>query len=352
MRNLANLLVFGVSAALLAEASADEIRFVDGRKPQQNVEVLDETLDKIEYRLAGVRQTQSYPSDKVLEVVYTRASDEYDVAMENLEFGAFSDAADLFKVAAQDARRQKGLAAKCLFLAGDAYRRGGMFDQAIKTFDDLESQHPDSRYVPEARLARGLSYLQSGNEGKARQEFGKLRSDAGKLGARWGYEGELRVQMLDESKDPGTALATYRRLAKETEMSHPTVANQAKLRIGRVLIAQGKSDEAEAFFRRILDQRSASAREVVAGAFNGLGTSLRNKAGATAAEMKEALYAHLRVVVSFEEVAHELPEALYGAGKCFQVVPAEDAVNRSRQMFYRVINEYPNSEWAAKAKQG
>jgi len=205
---------------------------------------------------------------------------------------------------------------------------------------------------PSARLARAMAHLRSGDTAKARQEFTKLRADAAKLGARWGHEGELQLQMLDEGKDPAAALATYQRLAKETEANFPTVANQAKLRIGRVMIASKKYAEAEAYFRRILDQRVASTGDVIAGAWNGLGTSLRNKPGATEADQKEALFAHLRVVVSFEDVEQEQPEALYGAGKGFQVVPAEDAANRSRQMLGRVINEYPSSDWATKAKQG
>lgn len=352
MRNLANIIVFGLSVVTVTGASADTIRFVDGRKPQENVEVLDETLENIEYRLAGVRQAQTYPSQKIIEVIYSRVPDEYEVAMDNFEVGAFKDAADLFRVAAQESRRQKGLAAKCLYQAGDSLRRGGMFKEAIEVFNELESQHSDSRYVPEARLARGLSYLRGGDEGKARQEFSKLRSDSGRLGERWGFEGELQLQMLDEKKDPAAALATYQRLAKETEANYPTVANQAKLRIGRVLIQSKKFGEAEAFFRKILEKRMASAREVVAGAYNGLGTSLRNKPGVGAAEMKEALYAHLRVVVSFEDIDEAQPEALYGAGKCFQVVPVEDAANRSRQMLGRVINLYPNSPEAKLARQG
>jgi len=352
MRKLVILTVLGAFLAVLPEAAADTIRFVDGRKPQQNVEVMNETLDSIEYRLAGVRQTQKYPSAKVLDVVYTRTPDDYQVATDNFDVGAYQDAADLFLVAAQDSRRQKGLAAKCIYQAGDALMRAGLFSDAVSTFEKLESSHADSRYIPEAALGTGLAHLRGGSASKAKASFSKLKSNSSKYGERWGYEADLQLQMLSESKDPATALTTYRRLAKETQSKYPTVANQAKLRIGRVLISSKQFDEAESFFRTILEARTVSAPDVVAGAYNGLGTSLRNKPGAGDKELREALYAHLRVIVSFEGVVSELPEALYGAGKCFQKVPVEDAANRSRRMLGRVINEFGNSSWAAKAKQG
>ena len=352
MRKFFIATALSVLAVSLPEADADTIRFVDGRKPQQNVEVMNETLDNIEYRLSGVRQTQKYPSEKVLEVIYSRVPDDYQVAMDNYEAGFFQDAADLFLVAAQDARRRKGLAAKCIYQAGESLMRAGRYSDAVTTFGKLASQHADSRYIPQAELGSGVANLRGGSASKAKAAFTKLKNNAGKYGERWGFEAELQLQMLDEAKDPATALTTYRRLAKETQLNYPTVANQAKLRIGRVLISSKQYGEAEDFFRKILEARTVSAPDVVAGAFNGLGTSLRNKPGAGDKELREALYAHLRVIVSFESVMSEQPEALYGAGKCFQRVNVEDAANRSRRMLGRVINEFPTSEYAAKAKQG
>lgn len=345
-----------VSALLLllaaAVARADTIRFVDGRKPLTEVEVLDETLEGVRYRIKNVRQIQTLPAEKVLAVEYAKVPEDYEIAQDNMDAGAFQAAAELFLAAAQDASRKKGLAAKCYLLAGDAYLKAGLYEDAMRVFDDLVAKFPESRYAPEARLKKGIALVKSGQAQRARQVFSALEREAGKVGARWALEAKLQLLRLDEAKDPKAALEAYEGLLKEAGSKYPTVAHAARLRIGRVLTALGRYDEAIAAFREILAKRSDLPREIVAGAFNGLGTALRSKPNATPEELKEALYAHLRVFVSYPDVVDEQPEALYGAGKCFQKVPVQDAEARAQWALGKVVREYPNSVWAKKARQG
>jgi len=354
MRKVIFVLVLGTCCGAPAAVRADTIKFVDGRRAVGSVTVTDETLQKVEYRSTHMRQMQSYPADNVSEVIYTEPPEEYELAQENLELQAFEDAAKFFKLAATDASRQKGLAAKCLFLAGEAYRRGGLVDQAVETFADLIQSQPESRYVPYASLQRGMALAQSGDARRAKAAFESLKTEAASngYGDRWGFEADLQIAVLGEKENPTGALETYQRLAGATENRFPSVSNQAKLRIGRVFVATGQFEKAQQFFRTILENRAASSREIVAGAYNGLGSALRNDAKATEADLKEALYHHLRVIVSYPDVVGEQAEALYSAGKCFQQIPGEDSLNRSRLLLYRCINEYPDSPWALEAQKG
>ena len=354
MRKLITVLMLSSCALTLTVARADTIKFVDGRKAQGKVTVTDETLEQVEYRREGLRQAQSYPADKVSEVIYTDPPEEFNVAQDNLEVLAFEDAAKFFKLAATDSTRQKGLAAKCLYLAGEASRRGGLIKEAVQTFDDLMQSQPSSRYVPYASLQRGLALAQGGDPRRAKAAFESLKSDATSkgYGDRWGFEADLQIAILGESDDPNAALDTYQRLASATEIKHPAVANQAKLRIGRVYVATGQFDKAKQFFRTILESRSASSREIVAGAYNGLGSALRKDKNASAGDLKEALYHHLRVLVSYTDVIDEQAEALFSAGKCFQVVPGPESLNRAKVLLHRCANEHPDSSWALEAQKG
>ncbi len=342
---LAAIVVFGGSTW------ADTIKFADGRKEQDNVTVTDETLEKVEYRLPSIRQPQSYPADKVLEVEYSDTSDEYQLAVENYQGGYYADAAPLFLAAAADARKKEGLKAQCVFKAGESYQRAGNFAEAVRTFDQLMAEMAQSRYVPHAQLGRALSLLRGGDANRARQGFQKLKSSG--YGGRWEKEADLHLMILDEGKNSSQALDGYQRLITETEKDYPMVANQAKLRIGRVYIASKQYDKAKQYFQTILDNRAGSSREVIAGAYNGLGTAIRNQGTVSKADWKTSLFAHLRVRVSYSDVDAEQAEALYGAGKAFQNVEGvEDAAQRARQLLGSCISLYPDSDWAEKARGG
>ncbi|MBI4881534.1 MAG: tetratricopeptide repeat protein [Planctomycetes bacterium] len=347
-------LVPGILLAVAAAAAADTITFVDGRKPEGKVEVVDETVEKVEYRRTGLRQNQSYPADKVAEVTYTEPPEDYTIAMENMENMAFEDAAKLFRTAAENSGGRRGLEAKCLFLAGEALRRAGQIEEALTAYSDLVDRQPDSRYAPHARLQRGITLARAGDANRAQQVLDKLKSEATAkgYGQRWVFEAELQLLILGEAANPTAAREAYERLVTQTEASFPTVANQAKLRIGRVLIASKEYDKARQYFQTILENRSASGREIVAGAFNGLGAALRNKPGATEQDLKQSLYNHLRVCVSYSDVIEEQPEALYSAAKCFQKIPGPDSADRAALLLRRCVVDHPDSPWAKLAQKG
>lgn len=354
MRNTRIVLTLGLTLTALHGAEADTIKFMDGRKATAKVQVTNETLEKVEYKRRGIRQTQSYDSNLVSEVTYTDPPEEFLIGEENLGLLAFEDAAKFFRLAAADAGSRKGLQAKCLYMAGEALRRGGQQKEAIELFDDLMAAQPDSRYVPHCLLMRGVALAESGDVTRAEAAFKKLSTEADSkgYGERWKFEGDLQLLVLNEIKDPAGTLESYQRLASQTDGKHPSVANQAKLRIGRVYIATKQYDQAEQYFRNIIDNRAASAREIVAGAYNGLGSALRNKPNASEDDYRTALYNHLRVIVSYSDIFDEQAEALYSAGKCFQRVPGKDSLARAKMMLHRCINEYPNSDWAQEAQKG
>jgi tetratricopeptide (TPR) repeat protein len=346
---LALCLPFALLAAS-APAHADTITFLVDRKPQVNVSVIDERLDVIEYRLEKVNQKQTVKSDEVAEVVYEGLSEEYLALLDDFKV-AF--AKEDYKSVAQQlvdnalSERRKGLAAQGLLKAADAYQFAGEIKAAVETLDRLVKDQPQSRYAPIATLEKGRLLAASGDAANARASFLKLRE----FGERWQIASDLQIQIAEEAKDPAAALEAYRGIVTKAA-SFPSIANEAKLRIGRVMIANKKHSDAIAAFQGILDARQASSRRIQAGAWNGFGAALAAKPDARPEDLKQALYAHLRVITQFDDVPDEQPEALYRAGKMFQRVEAQDAAMRARQLFSRCQKDYPGSEWAKLAAQG
>ncbi len=362
-----------VLAALSAPfARADEIHFVDGRPPLAGVKVTAESLEKVEYKKAGVNQAQFIPADKVKAVNYERPGDDFTQAQKAEEDGDYENAANLYKAAANDdaLKNRSALRACAMFGAGVCFRKAGKLDESLKALDELIATIPDSRYVPMALADKGLGYYESGKDEDARRTFAQLKKDATdkKYGEFWSRTADLHLLILQEEKDLKGAFEGYQSLVAATEANYPTISSQAKLRIGRVHVKNRKFDEARAFFQAILDNRQSLPREVVAGAYNGLGNALLGKGQATekgdaekgtkgdraAAEKlyQEALYAFLRVVAQYEDVPQEQPEALYYAGQCFKQVKCDGNTARSQQCLRRVVNEFPGTSWAEKAKSG
>jgi TolA-binding protein len=342
-----NLLVASFAFVTVVSASADTIKFVDGRKPVDGVTVINETTDKVDYRRKGVPQPQSYAAELVADVEYSEPPEEFLAAMDAYGVGDAKAAAGLFIVAAGEVESKKGFAAKCKFMAGEAYRVGGMAGDAVAAYDDLIKNQPESRYVPLARLNRGLTFARKGDEKNARDAFDTLLKDAAKFGERFKHESELQLAILDESKDPAGALAKYNAIAAATEKTYPSVASQARLRIGRAMIATGDTAKAAQFFQNIVDERAASSAEIVAGAYNGLGRALYEQKN-----YKDALFCFLRVYTVFNDQAAEQPEAMYFAAKCFQQVEGPESKTRAQSLLQRVVREYPDSSWALEAKKG
>lgn len=359
--------VLAIVALFAGALPADEIRFRDGRKPTADVTVKDETLKQIEYTRQGLNQPQTLDSQLVKEIEYKNPPDDYKAAVKSLADGDFDTAGKLYLAAAADAERRPGLAAKCHYLAAEAFRQGGQDQDAIAAYDALIAKFANSRYLPLAEIGKGI-VLMHGTDGKrAEAHFTRLKAEAASkgYGERAALEADLRLLMLGEQANPAGVIEAYKKLATQTEATHPEIANLAKLRMGKALIGAQKFDEAKAYFQGILDQRAASPQEIVAGAYNGLGAAIyysalakypnaadKQQAAALAADLKLALYNFLRVIVSYDQVSEEQPEAMYHAGKCFQHVEGTESQQRSQTLLRRVASEYPNSRWALEAKKG
>ncbi len=132
---------------------------------------------------------------------------------------------------------------------------------------------------------------------------------------------------------------------------YPDVANKCRLRIGRVLLMEKKYDEAVKFCDEIIENRMDADREVVAGAYliRGRCRMSRTNPKPKPEDYKEALYDLLRVVVHYKDVGGPQAEAMYFAGKCFQLLGGKDSARHWQGLYRRLQREWPASPWTKEA---
>lgn len=345
-------------AVFTAVARADEIR-LHGGEVLKNVLVTDETATLVTYEPEAGGAPQTLPAARVRAVDHARTSDAWRAAGACEEALQFDEAARLYRLAAAAPprplawERQYGL-----FRAAECDRLAGRASDAAARYRELLKQMPSSRFRGDCleRLATGALAL--GDLATARTLFEELRDDAVRagLGRRWQLRAELRLQQMDEAKDPDAALLSY--VAFESRAAGwPDVQNLARLRAGRLRLARGQRDRARGFFQKAFDERELLEPEIAAGASNGLGLCLLapdEGAQPTAAERQEALVDFLRTALQYGPRLGRndlVAEALLEAARELLQQGGEANVARAHELRDRCIGEYPGTTWAQRAAE-
>jgi tetratricopeptide (TPR) repeat protein len=345
-------------ALLVAVARADDIRLHDG-EVVRNVLVTDETATLVTFEPDSGGPPQTLPAARVRAVDHSRSSDAWRAAMECEAARQFDEAARLYRLAAAAPprplawERQYGL-----FRAAECDRLAGRADDAAARYRELLKLLPASRFRGDCleRLATGALAL--GDLATSRSLFEELRDDAVRagLGRRWQLRAELRLQQMDEARDPDAALLSY--VAFESRAAgYPDVQNLARLRAGRLRLARGQRDRARSFFQKAFDERELLEPEIAAGASNGLGLCLlapEEGAKPTAAERQEALVDFLRTALQYApRLGHSdlVAEALLEAARELLDEGGEANVARAHELRDRCVGEYPGTTWARRAAE-
>lgn len=355
MRRFATGVVLSTIAAGAASASGDEIELFGG-EVRRGVVVTDETAAQVTFEPADGGSPQTLQSSRVRAIVHDRTSDAFRAASEFEAAGRFGEAASLYLAAARAPvrsvswERQYGL-----FRAAECRRLEGRGDTAASLLRDLLEGVPLTRFRGEAseRLARIA--LGAGDVATARATLERLRDEAVRagLGRRWQLRAELRLQQIDEAKDPDAALRSY--VAFESRaVDFPDVKNLARVRAGRLRLLRGQHERALAFFSDAFAEREPLEVEIAAGACNGLALCRASRPGAGDDDHRAALEDFLRTVVHYgPRLGHDdlMAEALLGAAREFHRRGGAEDRKRASELAQRCRKEYPGTTWAQQAAE-
>lgn len=355
-----------LSAALLASLPlADQIVRTDG-KVVKDVHVVEEGLTTVSYKKGS--NVQTVPAEEVLSITYDRKPrlvDEADQALKDDDPIGARDTFDTY-VDGQIAKpneREKWAPAYAAWRSVQVSQLLDDVDGVIQRADRLIRSFADSRYVPEAYLAKASAQARKGNQDAAQATLKSFESlvASKSLSKRWAMEAKLGLVLVDPGLAPAARREKLEGVVSEAAGTYPTVASRAQVGVGETYLAQidaAKEDQklklagdARAVFERITKDQQAD-EATLAAAFTGLGLAQFHQSGLSRDKTlaREALVNFLRVPVLYQEQSQYVAQSMYYAMLSFRALEDEQSILRSREMRYKLMQRYPESGWAKQAK--
>lgn len=352
---LTSLFTVGLfTVSLGATALADDIYLTDG-KTLSDVDVTEETMSEVTYK--SDRKTETVASDKVLSISYSEKPQLVDQGDAAMAGDLFVDAeAYLYNfldgVKERVPSKHKWSRAYAYYRLVTVYGVMGEVGDLATTADEMAALEPDSRYLPIVMALKAQVLADSGDKAKALSALGdleKLASSKG-LGDRWTLEVELG-KVLYGPLTGGAQRQKLEDISGRAGTGQPIVRNKAEASIGASFLAEGMLPEAEKVLSAVVADPKADDRTLAA-AYTGLGQCLfrRGEAASDPALLSSALKAYMRVVVLYKKEINYLPEALFFAGRCFQLLEGEGAEDNAYKLYSHVMRTFPDSRWAKEAR--
>lgn len=357
-RALPALLIAGLAAAPALPAAADTIHRTTG-EPIEDCTVVEETLTSVIYTVEGRRgDERAVPSDTVLDVEYTKRPELVDEA-ETLFFdgdlqGAIDAFGDYLKETAEKVpRREKWAPAYAARRTIEIYMTMGDMAGALKAADALIQRFPDSRFLPDAYLAKSEAQFWAQDLPAARQTLTAFQKvvEAKGLGDRWRLECRLGLLATDDKLTGDQRRAKLQEIVGDAGGEHPTVRNRALVAIGESHLQDGQYEPARAAFTKVVeDPRSDPG--TLAGAYSGLGDCLYETGIAKNDKelVRQALMNYMRVVVNHKDQSRLAARAMFYAGRCFDNLGSDEDKDRAQKLYRAVMRDFPGSTWAEEAK--
>lgn len=331
---------------------------------KSNWEVIEENLDVITYRIGDIPQPQTRATDKVKAIFHDPTMAPQDL-LKGIQLADrdFEGARAAFAKVAKDPEAAPWAKAEAAFRSAGTWVSAGNPGQAEKDLAAFKASFPKSRWIPLAteRRAQALMALERIDDAKA--EFSSLKKLPG-VAEEVGVEADFWLVWIDEQvalrRGDQAALAgvlkAYEGLITRVQGKTAFEAVLRRCQSGRAscMIALGKAPEAKVELEKLI--KDTKDQRALASLYNKLGSATWRSAGQDKAELRQALYHFLRVVVLYGDVEgtdEDTAEAMFHAGELFRELrdQGSDWVQRARREWNEVIARYPGSDWARKAKQ-
>ncbi len=392
MRTFRLVLGAALALAVASPAFAGDIVFGKGNKkwgnPRANqppaaddydgseFEIVEELLDKITYRIAGVATLQELPSADVVAIFHDPSTipGGLDRGRRLVENGQADEAVEALAQVAGDARAPKWAQVEAAYRHGDALWAAGQNAKAAEALKAFLAKHANSRYVPDATRALAAVQLETGDVAAARETLNALKSMRG-ISESEKADVEYRLVVIDEqlARKSGDK-AALEKVLKGYDTVLGLVRGKKEMAtveglctVGRASCLVGLARHAEA--QPILEKIVAEAQDnaVRAAAHTLLGRSLVEQSAAeqNTTRYPEALLHFLRVVTLYSDasgVDDYVAESLFRAGQMFSELAPQNPKteeekaarsqgrSRAKREWADCDRRFPRSEWAKRAR--
>lgn len=357
--------------ALAGAAAADTIYLTAGEALDE-VTVVDETLAGVIYRPDGAVADKSIEFGQVLRVEYSRKPRAIDEADTLAAEGSLADALAILETFVQEIEdgtnkkdRQKWAPAYALRRILEINVTLGDLNAAVAAADKLIQTVPESAYVPRTYLTKAEAQRGLRQDEQALATLDALRGliDEKLLPKGWQLEADLGALLSSAALSGSAKRDRIGDIISAAGSDYPLVRNRAFVAEGESYLQEDKPDLQAALvaFRKIAEDPTADPA-TLAGAHAGIGECLYRQVAGTlkpneppsesqAKSLREALKSLLRVVVVYRDQSRYVQSALFHAGRSFDLFGTDEQSARARQMYARLISDYPSSPAAAEAKR-
>lgn len=350
-------------ASLSAEtAFADRIYRTNGT-PIEDCAIVQETVDHVVYKEGGRGGDKTIPSEEVVRVEYERVPPLIGEARSSLDEGDVSAAIGQFNeyldshLGGSADKRFAWAPAYAAHSLVTLYTNQGNLEEVLTVADKLLANFPESRYAPGAYVAKAnaLFRLQQFDQAQSTlANFERLIASKG-LSKGWALECKLAQVLTDRSSVGEKRRSMLAEIEASAGKDFPTVRNRASVaRAAAFLAEESENPESIGNARKIFEEvilDPAADDESLAASYSGLGKCRFLAGNQDGKELEQALLAFMRVVVLYGDQVRYAPEAMFYAGRCFNLMGGEGDDERANRLYSHLIRTYPESEWAGEAKK-
>jgi outer membrane protein assembly factor BamD (BamD/ComL family) len=399
MRSAHSILSLALVAALASSASAGDIIVLHSGKTMgkssasdppttadfeaSKITVIEENVDEIRYRLAGVSDLQGVKTASVREVYHDPEAipGELRSGLRNLDTFQFDAARDALGKVASSRSAAPWARDRAAFEIARSYWYEGNLDETVKAMQAFKNAHAKSRLTGNATRIVARAYLAAGKPAEARKAFESIKRIAG-ISESEVFEAEYYIANIDEQLGTVNPAAPDKKRIKQARAAYSELYNklQGKPAMTRIRglctvgmascdIALGDHASAKPRLLKLIDSQKGGARDdlVLAGAYTRLGNVLlaENATANDPAVYRQAQRHFLRVVTLYgdaEAADGYMAESLYRTGELFTVLrPAKsddpdvkkqrsEYRRRARRELEECVKRYGNSAWGQRAK--
>ena len=335
--------LIALACATTAPAQSDKVYLLDGTVVK-GVKVTEFSIRSLRYRRAGA--TESVESDQVAKIELGKFNKTYARGLR--------DAGLMLTLAREELADGPSVMAQLGFIAaGSGFLDEGSPAEAMSALNELQKAMPEAGSIADVYRLKFEYYINAGpkSASSALTVAKKYESDA--IGGAWpnGFSVEaMFFQAMASNLSPEDFQTKLRSIISSSRSTNIVVANRANIQLANSLLQTNAIDEAKRIYENIAKSTNVDDTSL-AGAYLGLGRILFSQ-GEDKEKAKEALLMFLRVRLETRDAWPSLhAEALYNcilAARQWKGPEYARVMARCRRVLYA---EFPNSEWAQRARQ-
>lgn len=329
-----------VASVAFAVGGADEVKLISKQIYKGNI--ISDTYKGVVIRLSQGKVEVS--AQDIAGVTYAEGPIEYRSAEAPMKNENWLAALQYLNIALAK-NRNKLLTQYIYFKIAFCHEQMGHIELAIKAYQLLLRDVPDTRFLPTAAERVVHVYIQQEKFRQAMQLIEKLES----LGPKWALRAALlKGQVFIAQKKLTRADRLFKEIYEENQGDEGPEAAEALILRARVRILREEFPAAVEFALKAIREAKRAPR-VTAMAYVFLGDAYFGMAkGAEASVLDDALFAYLHVPVLYGGKQESEAKALYQAGLCFRY---KNQGARADLMFNRLLDKYATSRWGKEARR-